>query len=73
MNKTIRFYGASWCTKCIQVKNQLNSQNIEFEYIDLDDENNANEAKQLGIRNIPCMIATDGSRYIGDNILKYFE
>lgn len=31
-------YGASWCTYCVQAKKLCEVNNIEYEYLDVDDE-----------------------------------
>ena len=35
--KNVKVYGADWCSDCITAKNFLTSKNIDFEYIDITD------------------------------------
>ena len=37
----IKMYGADWCSDCIHAKNFLNSKKIEFEYINITNNDNA--------------------------------
>ena len=37
----IKVYGADWCPDCVNTKNFLNSKGVEFEYIDITDNEQA--------------------------------
>ena len=37
----IKVYGADWCPDCVNAKNFLNSKGVEFEYIDITDNEQA--------------------------------
>ena len=37
----IKVYGADWCPDCVNAKKFLNSKGIEFEYIDITDDEQA--------------------------------
>ena len=37
----IKVYGADWCPDCVNAKNFLNSKGVEFEYIDITDNQEA--------------------------------
>ena len=37
----IKVYGADWCPDCVNAKKILNSKEIEFEYIDITDDEQA--------------------------------
>ncbi|MCA9381657.1 glutaredoxin family protein [Candidatus Dojkabacteria bacterium] len=43
MNKKVRLYGADWCSDCIRAKVFLENHNIDFEYIDVDQDEKANQ------------------------------
>jgi thioredoxin reductase (NADPH) len=58
----IKMYGANWCSDCRRTKNYLNDYNIPFEYIFVDDNDEASEyVIQLnnGKRIIPTLIIND--------------
>lgn len=57
----IKLYGAEWCGPCGHVKTVLNDNNIDYEYINVDDI----DASDLGIRSIPVIIRDDGDRMVG--------
>ena len=35
---TIRMYGAEWCSDCKRAALYFDKQNVEYEYIDIDDD-----------------------------------
>jgi thioredoxin reductase (NADPH) len=39
--KNIKVYGADWCSDCLSDKAFLNSKNIDYEYIDITDNDEA--------------------------------
>ena len=62
MNKIIIMYSTVWCSDCRNAKRFLNSKNIPFDEIDIDqDENSANQVMEWsgGRRVIPTFHITD--------------
>ncbi len=68
MNKVnptiITVYGADWCGDCIRAKFILDNNNIEYKYIDVDDDNEAMrfviEVNPQKYRSIPVIVFRDG-------------
>ena len=66
----IKMYGADWCSDCIHAKNFLNSKKIEFEYINITNNDNAItflEKVNNGKRVIPTL-EIDGEIYVNPGI-----
>jgi len=67
---TIKVYGADWCTDCRIAKNFIKSKDIDFEYIDITDDEQAIafvEQVNNGRRVIPTLVI-DGTIYINPGI-----
>ena len=67
---TIKVYGADWCSDCIIVKRFLDSKGVDFEYIDITDNNQAItviEKINNGKRVIPTLIV-DGVSFTNPGI-----
>ena len=61
---TIRMYGAEWCSDCKRAKLYFDKQNVEYEYIDIDDDAKALKIVRKankGRRTIPTIFFEDGS------------
>jgi thioredoxin reductase (NADPH) len=59
---TIKIYGADWCSDCIVAKNFLSSHQIQFDYIDITDNDIAIkmiEKINNGKRIIPTILVDD--------------
>ena len=59
---TIKIYGADWCSDCIIAKNFLSSHQIQFDYIDIMDNDIAIkmiEKINNGKRIIPTILVDD--------------
>ena len=59
---TIKIYGADWCSDCIVAKNFLSSHQIQFDYIDIMDNDIAVkmiEKINNGKRIIPTILVDD--------------
>lgn len=59
---TIKIYGADWCSDCIVAKNFLSSNQIQFDYIDITDNDIAIkmiEKINNGKRIIPTILVDD--------------
>ena len=66
----IKVYGADWCPDCVNAKNFLNSKGVEFEYIDITDNEQAIalvEQINNGRRVIPILVV-DGKTYTNPGI-----
>ncbi|MCA9749122.1 MAG: glutathione S-transferase N-terminal domain-containing protein, partial [Romboutsia sp.] len=60
----IKFYGAFWCSDCQRAKFILDHNKIEYEYINIDEDEEASEyVKKVnnGNRSIPTLIFEDES------------
>ena len=66
----IKVYGADWCSDCVTAKKFLNSKGVDFEYIDITDNQQAIalvEKINNGIRIIPTLIV-DGVSFTNPGI-----
>ena len=66
----IKVYSADWCPDCVNTKNFLNSKGVEFEYIDITDNEQAIalvEQINNGRRVIPTLVV-DGKTYTNPGI-----
>jgi len=66
----IKVYGADWCSDCITAKKFLNSKGVDFEYIDITDNEEAiSLVEQInnGRRVIPTLMV-DGVSYTNPGI-----
>ena len=62
MLMNIKVYGADWCSDCLIAKSFLNSKDVEFEYIDITDDEQAIafvEQVNNGRRLIPTLVIDD--------------
>ena len=66
----IKVYGADWCSDCVTAKRFLDSKGIEFEYIDITDNQQAIDLVERinnGRRVIPTLIV-DGVSFTNPGI-----
>jgi len=66
----IKVYGADWCSDCVTTKKFLNSKGVDFEYIDITDNQQAIavvEKINNGRRVIPTLIV-DGVSFTNPGI-----
>ncbi len=66
----IKVYGADWCSDCVTAKKFLNSKGVDFEYIDITDNQKAIflvEKINNGRRVIPTLIV-DGVSFTNPGI-----
>lgn len=63
---TIQMYGADWCRDCRRTKAQLDELGLDYDYIDLEqDDAAAEDAKRIsGRMNIPVVVYPDGSHQV---------
>ncbi|WP_072313257.1 glutaredoxin domain-containing protein [Agrococcus sp. Marseille-P2731] len=64
--QTIRVYGADWCRDCRRTKQQLDVLPVDYEYIDVehDDEAAAEAQRIAGRMNIPVVVFPDGAHQV---------
>ena len=64
MSEQITMYGAEWCGDCRRSKRFLDSNNISYNYIDVEADQSAS-AKVIeingGMRSIPVILFSDGT------------
>jgi len=68
----IKIYGANWCSDCVNAKHFLKSKGIEFQYIDIAENQEAIkiiESINSGKRIVPT-IDIDGKIYVNPGISK---
>ncbi len=66
----IKLYGADWCSDCVSAKKALNSKGVEYEYIDITDNEEAItfvEKLNNGRRVIPTLMV-DGISHTNPGI-----
>ena len=74
-NAQITMYGAAWCGDCRRSKRFLDSNNVSYEYIDVEADPSASDKVieiNGGQRSIPVILFSDGSHLTepSDNDLK---
>jgi mycoredoxin len=60
----ITMYGAEWCTDCRRSKKFLDSNNVKYNYIDVEADESASDkviSINGGMRSIPVIIFPDGT------------
>jgi thioredoxin reductase (NADPH) len=68
--KNVKVYGADWCSDCVTAKKFLESKSIEFEYIDISQNESAVafvEKANNGKRIIPTLVI-DGETHTNPGI-----
>jgi mycoredoxin len=75
MSEQISMYGAEWCGDCRRSKRFLDSNNISYNYIDVEADQSASDKVieiNGGMRSIPVILFPDGSHLTepSDNELK---
>ncbi len=66
----IIFYGASWCPDCLRAKKYLDEHHIQYEYINIEeDEKAAEEVIKInkGLRSIPTIVFPNGAVLVEPN------
>jgi mycoredoxin len=67
MENAITVYGTSWCGDCIRVRRFLDENKIEYRWIDIDydaDAENFVLRTNHGFRSVPTIILADGSTLV---------
>jgi mycoredoxin len=75
MSAKVTMYGAEWCGDCRRSKRFLDSNNVSYEYIDVEADASASEKVieiNGGQRSIPVILFSDGTHLTepSDNDLK---
>lgn len=60
---------ASWCKNCEPVKKYIEDNNMEVSMFDVD--TNLDEARDLGIRGIPCLLVENKVHAVGSSNIIY--
>lgn len=68
---SVTVYSASWCKQCEFLKKELHNQEIDYEEVDVDTDKGMKIAKELGIRGLPFLHATNqyGSELKGSGLI----
>ncbi len=71
----ITMYGAEWCGDCRRSKKFLDSNSVDYKYIDVEADESASEKVieiNGGVRSIPVIIFSDGTHLTepSDNALR---
>lgn len=71
----IKMYGADWCGDCRRSKRFLDTNQVSYEYIDVEQDTSASEKVieiNGGMRSIPVIVFPDGTHLTepSDNALK---
>ena len=64
MSEQITMYGAEWCGDCRRSKRFLDSNNVQYKYIDVEADQTASDKVieiNGGMRSIPVILFSDGS------------
>lgn len=67
MDQNITMYGAVWCPDCKRSRSYLDSHEIKYNYIDIDQTPEAiGEVERInnGMRKIPTIVFSDGSTLV---------
>lgn len=67
--KTLRVFGAKWCTSCKQLVKQLDQRKVVYQYVDIDEEPEMVKAYEL--RSVPTSVINSDDTYeviIGNSI-----
>tara|TARA_R110000744_G_C19371770_1_gene563196 strand:- start:54871 stop:55113 length:243 start_codon:yes stop_codon:yes gene_type:complete len=54
--KTIKVFGAVWCSSCKQLKDYLDVKGIEYNYYDIDTDDGSIEATKYSVRSLPTTV-----------------
>jgi mycoredoxin len=64
MSNQIKMYGAAWCGDCRRSKKFLDSNNVKYEYVDVEADKTASDKVieiNNGMRSIPVIMFPDGT------------
>ena len=62
MTKKLIVIGADWCSSCIALKTQLVAKNVEFEYVDADEQMEYCQAN--GVRSLPTSFIIEDNEIV---------
>ena len=63
MSNQIKMYGAAWCGDCRRSKKFLDSNNVKYDYVDVEADKTASDKVieiNNGMRSIPVIMFPDG-------------
>jgi len=63
-NSQIKMYGAAWCGDCRRSKKFLDSNNVKYDYVDVEADKTASDKVieiNNGMRSIPVIMFPDGT------------
>ncbi len=63
MDNNIIIYGTTWCPDCVQAKNVLKKEGVEYQWIDIDKDAEGRafvEKVNNGMRIVPTILFSDG-------------
>ena len=64
MSDQIKMYGAAWCGDCRRSKKFLDSNNVKYDYVDVEADKTASDKVieiNNGMRSIPVIMFPDGT------------
>jgi mycoredoxin len=64
MSNQIKMYGAAWCGDCRRSKKFLDSNNVKYDYVDVEADKTASDKVieiNNGMRSIPVIMFPDGT------------
>lgn len=68
----LKVYGTKWCADCIRIKYFLKRANVEYDYVDIDNDSKAAEfvigVNPSGFRSVPVLEFEDGTILIEPGI-----
>lgn len=62
MTKKLIVVGASWCSSCTALKTQLVAKNVEFEYVDADEQ--MEYCQVNGVRSLPTSFIVEDNEIV---------
>lgn len=62
MTKKLIVIGSSWCPGCTALKTQLVAKNIEFEYVDADEQ--MEYCQRYGVRSLPTSFIVEDNEIV---------
>ena len=72
----IKFYGTVWCLSSRRAKNLLTAKGIEFEWINIDDDEEGRafvEKVNNGYRSVPTIVFSDGDILVEPSMVELEE
>jgi mycoredoxin len=70
MDQRIKVYGTRWCPDCLRAKQILNKKKVDFDWIDIEEDEAAAayvEKVNRGFKSVPTIVFADGSVLVEPN------